>query len=184
MNKNRLPAFILLSVFVLTVSAWSFAQTTPNTDQQAPSDKQDKDKDKDKDKKKKKSKSQDVLNTEVFNDDVARYVLSEIRDGLEGHMQRLMLSAFDDDEMPGYLSFEDQIQAMFDRYTEFRVHFNISQATVEGPKGIVLVDFQLEEIPKANNAQPQRKSTQMRFELQRGRKGWRVVDFSPRGFFS
>jgi hypothetical protein len=178
MNKNRLSGLILLAALVFSTNAWLFAQTTPPaTDQQAPSDK-------DKDKKNKKSKPQDVLNTDVFNDDVARYVLGEVRDGLEGHVQRLMLSAFDDDNMPGYLSFEDQIEAMFDRYSEFRVHFRILQTTVEGPKGVVLVDFQLEEMPKANNAQPQRKSSQIRFELQRGRKGWRIVDISPRGFFT
>jgi hypothetical protein len=181
MSKNRFFGFLLLFAFALSMSL--FAQDTPvPQDKQPvpPTDKQDKDKDK----KKKKSKSQDVLNTEVFTDDVARFVLSEVRDGLEGHLQRLMLSAFDDDKMAGYLSFEDQIQAMFDNYSEFRVHFRILQTTIEGPKGVVLVDFNLEEIPKSQNAQPQRKSTQMRFELERGRKGWRIVDFSPRGFFS
>src|SRR4051812_17878640 len=181
MSKNRFFGFLLLFAFALSMSL--FAQDTPvPQDKQPvpPTDKQDKDKDK----KKKKSKSQDVLNTEVFTDDVARFVLSEVRDGLEGHLQRLMLSAFDDDKMAGYLSFEDQIQAMFDNYSEFRVHFRILQTTIEGPKGVVLVDFNLEEIPKSPNAQPQRKSTQMRFELERGRKGWRIVDFSPRGFFS
>ncbi len=176
MNKNRLSGLILLVALVFGANTWLFAQTTPPAnDQQAPSDK---------DKKKKKNKSQDVLNTEVFNDDVARYVIEEVRDGLEGHLPRLMLSAIDDDNMPGYLQFEDQIQAMFDRYSEFRVHFRILQTTVEGPKGIVLVDFQLEEVPKAANANPQRKSSQIRFELERGRKGWRIVDISPRGFFS
>jgi hypothetical protein len=176
MSKKRLSGLILLIAFVFGVNSLMFAQTTPPaTDQQAPSDK---------DKKKKKNKPQDVINTDVFNDDVARYVLGEVRDGLEGHLQRLMLSAFDDDNMPGYLQFEDQIEAMFDKYSEFRVHFRILQTTVEGPKGVVLVDFQLEEVPKANNAQPQRKSSQIRFELERGRKGWRIVDVSPRGFFS
>lgn len=183
MNKNRLSGLIFLVALVFGANAWLFAQTTPlATDQQTSSDKQDKDKDKDK--KKKKSKPQDVLNTDVFNDDVARYVLGEVRDGLEGHLQRLMLSAFDDDNMPGYLSFEDQIEAMFNRYSEFRVHFRILQTTVEGPKGVVLVDFQLEQVPRDANSNPQRKSSQIRFELERGRKGWRIVDISPRGFFS
>ena len=181
MNKNRLCGFLLLAALVVGANPLIFAQNTqPSDGQQSQSDKQDKDKDK----KKKKNKSQDVLNTEVFNDDVARYVIGEVRDGLEGHLQRLMLSAFDDDSMPGYLSFEDQIEAMFERYSEFRVHFRILQTSVEGPKGVVLVDFQLEEVPKAANTNPQRKSSQIRFELERGRKGWRIVDVSPRGFFS
>jgi hypothetical protein len=179
MSKNRLLAAVLLFGFALGATAWAQDTPVPQDQQQLPpADKKDKKKDKNK------NKGQDVLNTDVFTDDVARYVLSEIRDGLEGHLQRLMLSAFDDDKMPGYLQFEDQIQAMFDNYSEFRVHFRILQTTIEGPKGVVLVSFELEEIPKSQSAQPQRKSTQMRFELERGRRGWRVVDFSPRGFFS
>ena len=177
MRNFRFSRLIVFIVLLFGTSVLLSAQTIPAQDGQQPPPKDDK-------QKKKKSKPQDVLNTDVFNDDVARYVLSEVRDGLEGHLQRLLLSAFDDDKMSGYLSFEDQIEAMFDKYSEFRVHFRILQTTVEGPKGVILVDFQLEEIPKSQSAQPQRKSTQMRFELERGRKGWRIVDFSPRGFFS
>ena len=144
-------------------------------------DKKDKDKDKKKDKKK---KSQDDLNTDaVFSPQVVSDVLGMIRDGLEGHSQRLLLSAFDGDKMDGYLSFEDQIQSMFDRYDAFRVHYTILQQTVENGKGVVLAMFELEETPR-NGGPLQRKNSQVRFELERGRKGWRVVDYNPRGFFS
>jgi hypothetical protein len=135
-------------------------------------------------KKKKKGGGQDVLDTSaVFNERVANDVLGQIRDGLEGHSRRLMLSAFDSDKMDGYLFFEDQIDAFFNRYEGFRVHFRIANVTIEGPKGVVLVDAELEEIP-ATGGSPQRKRTQLRFELEMGRKGWRVVDFRDRGFFS
>jgi hypothetical protein len=135
-------------------------------------------------KKKKKSGGQDLLDAgTVFNERVANDVLGQIRDGLEGHSRRLMLSAFDSDKMDGYLSFEDQIDAFFNRYEGFRVHFRIANVTVEGPKGVVLVDAELEQIPATGGA-AQRKHSQLRFELEMGRKGWRVVDFRDRGFFS
>src|SRR5437879_8764943 len=135
-------------------------------------------------KKKKKSGGQDLLDAgTVFNERVANDVLGQIRDGLEGHSRRLMLSAFDSDKMDGYLTFEDQIDAFFNRYEGFRVHFRIANVTVEGPKAVFLVDAELEEIP-ATGGSPQRKRTQLRFELEMGRKGWRVVDFRDRGFFS
>ena len=135
-------------------------------------------------KKKKKSGGQDLLDAgAVFNERVANDVLGQIRDGLEGHSRRLMLSAFDSDKMDGYLTFEDQIDAFFNRYEGFRVHFRIANVTVEGPKGVVLVDAELEQIPATGGA-AQRKRTQLRFELEMGRKGWRVVDFRDRGFFS
>ncbi len=154
-------------------------QQTPQPEQKK-SDKKEK-----KDKKKNKDKTQeDALDTSVFSDRVANDVLAQLRDGLEGHSQRLMLSAFDGDRMDGYLSFEDQIQAFFDKYDAFRVNYRIAQSAVEGPRGIVLVDFELEQIARAGNAPPQRKSAQLRFELERGKKGWRIVDFRPRAFFS
>ena len=143
------------------------------------------DQSKEKKKKDKKDKgSQDVVNTEVFSTAVANSVLNDLRDGLEGHTQRLMLSAFDADKMDGYLQFEDQIEAFFNKYTSFNVYFRIAQSSTDGPKGIVLVDIQLEEIPRGAASPPVRKSGQMRFELERGKKGWKIVDFSPRNFFS
>ncbi len=175
-------------IIVLGLALVSFAQDAPQSSPSAPPDKSDKDKEKEKkekkDKKDKKKKEQnDELNTEVFSSAVANDVLGLIRDGLEGHSQRLLLSAFDGDKMDGYLSFEDQIQAMFDRYEGFRVHYRILQQSVENNKGIVLALFEMEELPK-NGGPPQRKAQQVRFELERGRKGWRVVDYGPRGFFS
>lgn len=150
--------------------------------QQQPDQSKDKKKKKDKDKKDK--GPQDVYNTEVFSTAVANNVLNDLRDGLEGHTPRLMLSAFDADKMDGYLEFEDQIEAFFNRYQAFSVYFRIAQSSTEGPKGIVLVDIQLEEIPRGATAPPQRKNGQIRFELERGKKGWKIVDFNPRNFFS
>jgi hypothetical protein len=185
MSKHRLARIVLaLSLFV-SFGGYALAQSTDQS--QTPPTSQDTTQSK-KDKKKKKDKgSQDVVNSDVFSEDVARSVLDDIRDGLEGHSYRLMESAFDDDKMDGYLSFEDALEAMFQRYSEFRVHFSIAQTTTEGPKGIVLVDIEMEEVPNSTsgaNVAPQRRQSQVRFELERGKKGWKIVDFSPRSFFS
>ena len=199
---------MLLTVLTLAFSLTGVGQTGTSTQTAPPPasssskdtkvDKQEKDKkdekkekeakkksDKEKDKKDKKDKSgSDPIDTSaVFNERIANDVLGQIRDGLEGHSRRLMLSAFDSDKMDGYLSFEDQIDAFFERYEAFRVRFRISNVTVEGTKGVVLVDTEMEEIPRGG-AQPVRKRAQLRFELELGRKGWRVVDFRDRGFFS
>lgn len=155
-------------------------------DQSQPPTENDKSKDKKEKKKKKKDKgsADDVTVPTSFSDAVAQDVLQQLADGLEGHSERLMLSAFDDNKMDGYLNFEDQIEAFFQRYDSFRVHFRIAQATTEGDKGVVLVDIEMEEIPRSGNAQPVRKRDQMRFEMERGKKGWKIVDLRPRNFFS
>ena len=199
---------ILFLTIVLAFSLASVAQTgtsssteTKQQEEQAAKDKQAKEKEakeakkakeaKEKEEKKAKKEKEkkdrqgsDPIDTSaVFNERIANDVLGQIRDGLIGHSRRLMLSAFDSDKMDGYLSFEDQIDAYFERYQEFNVRFRISNVTVEGTKGVVLVDTEMEQTPRGSGV-PQRKRAQLRFELELGRKGWRVVDFRDRGFFS
>lgn len=95
-----------------------------------------------------------------------------------------MLSVFDRDGMDGYLNFSDQIAALFQRVDAFRLHYTIEQATGEGAKGTGLVDFELEELPSTGNIEPILKHDQLTFEMVRGKKGWKIVDVSPRAFFS
>ena len=174
-------AVALVIVLVLAPAAGAQSSTQSAGDSaQNTKDKKDKSRDKDK---KKQDKGDDEVNTSVFSARVAEEVLGMVRDGLEGHSQRLMLSAFDGDKMDGYLTFEDQVQALFDRYEGFRAHFRIVQQSSEKGRGVVLAIFDLEELPRGGRA-PLRKSEQVRFELERGRKGWRIVDYSPRDFFS
>ena len=196
MSKVRMLRIIGTITLVVVFGGWALAQssgtqTAPdNSTQNPPSGStQNPPSENKKDKKdKKKKNSQDVMNSEVFSDAVATSVLNQIRDGLEGHIPRLMESAFDQDKMDGYLQFEDQIEAMFNRYSEFRVHFSLAQNSVEGSKGVILVNIEMEQIPNATgrntSPQPQRKNGQVRFELERGKKGWQIVDFQPRSFFS
>jgi hypothetical protein len=122
--------------------------------------------------------------SEEFGDAVVQRLLTQIRNGMEGHSSRVMMSAFDADKMEGYMTFEDQIQAMFDHYESFRVHYQIMQTSSDGARGAALVDFQMEETPMAADVAPLSKSNQIRFEFLQGKKGWKIVDFSPRGFFS
>ncbi len=147
--------------------------------------KKDKDKNKDRAKKDGQPDKEEASDSAVFSETAANPVLADMREGLEGHSQRQMLSAFDGDKMDGYLSFEDQVQALFQKYESFRVHYRILQSSIEGARGVVLVDMQMEELPpREGTAAPVRKDAQMRFELERGRKGWKIVDFRPREFFS
>ena len=47
----------------------------------------------------------------------------------------------------------------------------------------MLVDWEMEELPKGSGS-PQRRNGQIKFEMERGRKGWKITDFTPRGLFS
>jgi hypothetical protein len=184
MRRFMLAIATLCAVsFSLCLAAAQQGASPPAPQEQPKSSDKDKDKDKKDKKKKDKAKAQDPYDSAVFSQAVANNVLNDLRGGLEGHSQRLVLSAFDQDKMDGYLTFEDQIDAMMQRYDSFRVHFRISQSTIEGPKGVVMVDFELEEIPRSGGM-PIRRNGQVKFEMERGRKGWKIVDFNPRGFLS
>jgi len=94
-----------------------------------------------------------------------------------------LLSAFDPDKMDGFLTFQDQIDAYFTRYQSFRVTLRILQTSEEDSRGVILAEFQVENEPRGGG-RIFRREAQLRFELERGPKGWRIVDFNPRGFFS
>ncbi|SRR6266481_1333146 len=181
-----------LSFFVFAMSVFAFSVLAQDSTSKPASDAKPQDKkpadskpaDPKKDKKDK-NKGNDPVDTQtVFNERIANDVLGQIRDGLEGHSQRTLLGAFDGDKMDGFLNFEDQIEAYFNRYGFIRVRFRISQVSVEGNKGIILVDADIECSPQNATGKPVRKSGQLRFELEKGKKGWRVVDFRDRNFFS
>jgi hypothetical protein len=125
----------------------------------------------------------DGANATAFDERAAAEVLGIIRDGLEGHSQRRLLSAFDAGRMDGFLIFEDQIEAYFTLYESFRVTIRIVQTSEENGRGVVLAEFQIEGEPRGGGSISRRQG-QLRFELERGAGGWRIVDLSPRGFFS
>jgi hypothetical protein len=119
----------------------------------------------------------------VFDERAAAAVLGTIRGGLESHSQRRLLSAFDAEKMGGFRTFQDQIDAYFTRYESIRVVLRIVQTSEENGRGVILADFQLENEPPDGGAISRRQG-QLRFELERGPKGWKIVDFDPREFFS
>ena len=91
--------------------------------------------------------------------------------------------AFDGNKMDSFLTFEDQIEAYFTRYESFRVTLRIIQTSMENDRGIILAEFQLENTPRGGG-RISRRQGQLRFELEPSPKGWKIVDFNPRGFFS
>jgi hypothetical protein len=188
--KQELPMRkVLLLLATMLVASLVLAQSDQSTpapapapqaqDQQPPAD-QSKDKKKDK----KKKDKDDPASTEEFSDRVVTNIMREIQDGLEGHVQRILTSTFDDNQMDGYLQLEDQIEQFFNKYDAIRIHYRIIQNSVEGPKGIALVELQMEAAPRDGRGPSLRRDEQFRFELERGKKGWKIVDFQPRNFFN
>jgi hypothetical protein len=121
---------------------------------------------------------------EDFSDAVAARLLQQVTEGFITNNRGQVLSAFNAARMKNYARFQENIAALFARYESFRAAYRLRQSWPQGERGVVLVDFELEGTPLEEGAPPFRHSAQLRFEFERGREGWKIVDVAPRGFFS
>ena len=187
---RRIPTFLVVQVAALIAvtsdhtAAASVNPFTANINQTQFNSQQENNKAKKDKKTKDPGTTDDASASADFSDAVAQSLVQRLADGLEGRNDRLMLSAFDDSKMAGYLNFEQQIRTLFRSYDSFLVHFRISETSTDGSKAVALVDFEMEKIARSAEDQPVRKRDQLRFEMERGNKGWKIVDVKPRSFFS
>jgi opacity protein-like surface antigen len=121
---------------------------------------------------------------EEFSSDVASRLLQQVTQGFITNNQGQVLAAFDAARMKNYTQFRDDIVTLFAKYESFRAAYRLRQSWPQGQHGVVIVEFELEGTPLNEGALPFRRSAQVRFEFERGRKGWRIVDVAPRRFFS
>jgi hypothetical protein len=120
-----------------------------------------------------------------FSEEVAEQVIHRLSDGLVQHNARRMLSAFDPEGMSGYTNFSNQIQAMFQRYDSFRIHYRIASVEATSDGGTATVDLELEEMPRSSDDRlPVRKAEKIRLQMKSSKKGWKIVELQPRDFFS
>lgn len=117
------------------------------------------------------------------SEQIAEKLLDQIRRGLEARDSRKMLGAFDHDRMRGYLSFQDQVESLFAQYSSFRVYMRLQGVSLDKDHGVATVLVKLEGSPMYGDA-AMRREAEMSFELTRTERGWKIVDVSPRDFFS
>jgi hypothetical protein len=175
MKMTRLLLLLAFLCLPLCLTAQNPASSAENTEHQGSKAQ--------KKVKNRKSDEADPLSASTFSESVAEAVMRRLADALEGHNRKLMLSAFDSDKMDDYRGFQGQVEAFLDHYASIRVHLRILQSTTEGEKGIMLTEIEMEALP-GGEAVPVRKHDEIRLELERGNKGWRIVDIKPRDFFS
>lgn len=125
-----------------------------------------------------------VLQASAFTDATAECILGAIQQGLVTHNSRQIIAVFDKKQFEGYETFPDQLEAMFERYPNIRAGYQIASTKVEGDHATLLVNLDVEESARGDAYPPIRRRQQVRFEVARGTGGWRVVDYTPRGFFA
>lgn len=120
----------------------------------------------------------------TFNTRIASRLLTQITNGLEGHLQKQVLDAFDLSQMKGGQAFRNQMASFFDNYASVRIHFHLNDVSMEGDKGVAMADVEMELEQRDSTLPPVRKKTQLRLVAKNGPRGWKIVDIQPRAFFS
>jgi len=121
--------------------------------------------------------------TTAFTPEIAVKLLDQLLQGLQTHNQSQFLSTFDSEFMTNYSQFADQISVLFTQYDSFVGRYHVRQMGDNPDRPLVLVQFDLQADSVGPGA-PLRKSSQVRFEFARGKDGWKIVNLTPRGFFS
>jgi len=114
---------------------------------------------------------------------IEQKLLNQVRNGFETHNSRRMLGAFDREGMPGYLAFQDQVEAFFAQYESFRASVRLEGSSFEQDKLTATAIFKLEGIPRSGGP-AMRREAELTFEFSRTGSGWKIRDVSPRNFFS
>ena len=119
-----------------------------------------------------------------LSDEVVRDVLTNLQRGIETHELDRVLEIFDQENMKDYAQFHDQMVAFFGRYDSVKFRYQLLQVASDKDQGFAVADIDMDADPSDILPTQQRRSTQMRFQMKRGSKGWKVVALRPADFFN
>lgn len=119
-----------------------------------------------------------------LSDEVVRDVLDHLQRGIETHDLDRVLDIFDRQNMKDFAQFQDQMVAFFRRYDSVRFRYQLLQVTSDKDSSYAIADIDMDADPSDILPTPQRRSVQMRFQMTRSPKGWKVVALKPADFFN
>jgi hypothetical protein len=119
-----------------------------------------------------------------LSDEVVRDVLTNFQRGIETHNLDRVLDVFDPDGMKDYSQFRDQMTAFFRLHDSIKFRYQLLQVTADKDQGSAVADVDMEAESTDILPTTQRHSTQMRFQLKRVGKVWKVIGLRPQSFFA
>jgi hypothetical protein len=129
------------------------------------------------------SPQQQAPQENTFSDRDAAALLVQLRDALQGHSDKKLLSIFDLPRMRDGALFKQQISAFFAQTESISVHLNLAEIAVEGEKATVAVDAEMDVTPRGGLA-PSRRNQRLNFVAVNTGGRWKFIDVQPRSFFS
>jgi len=124
------------------------------------------------------------LEAPEFSAAVGEAALAELRAGFQNHNAEQVMAMFERGRLAGWSEMRDRLQNRMASYDSFRMGYHLESTAAEGGRGTVVAEVELEGVAQAGVTSPERRSATLRLILERGPKGWRIVDYSPRGFFT
>ena len=124
------------------------------------------------------------LEAQEFSEAVGEAALAELRAGFQSHNADRVMSVFERGRLAGWSDMRERLENRMASYDSFRMGYHLVSATAEGGRGTVVAEVELESVAQAGVTSPEHRSATLHLTLERGPKGWRIVDYSPRGFFT
>ena len=129
------------------------------------------------------AQSSDATSSTDLSDEVIKDVLSDFQRGFETHNLAKVLSVFDAGSMPDFTQFRDQMAAYFRLHESFKLRYQLLQVNADQNIGTATADIEMEEDPVDTLPTSKRRTTQMRFQIKRTSKAWRIIGLRPMDFF-
>ncbi len=120
----------------------------------------------------------------TLTEKVIRDILEPLQRGIEEHNVNQVLAVFDEQDTPDYAELRDQMRAFFSQNEPVRFRYKVLQVTAEKDRGFAIAEIDMAATPLDVTKLPVQRSTQMRFQIKLGAKGWKLVGFKPSDFFS
>lgn len=115
---------------------------------------------------------------------VIRDVLEPLQRGIEERSAAQVLAVFDQEATPDFAQLRDHMRAFFTQYESVRFRYKVLQVTSEKEQGFAIAEIDMAATPADETQLVVQRSTQMRFQLKLGPKGWKLVGFKPSDFFT
>ena len=119
----------------------------------------------------------------AFDAQAASRLLRQLSEALQGQSQKKFLALFDLDRMKESALFRQQIASFFSRTISIRVHLNLGEIAVEGDRGTIAVDAEMEAEP-GDGSPIVRRNDRLNFTAANSGGTWKFVELQPRSFFS
>src|SRR6185437_8855187 len=130
-----------------------------------------------------KALAQAAQNQKTFSAHDASILLNQMNDGLLTRSAGKFLAAFDLTRMDNGQLFKQQISSFISHTDAIRMHFNLTNAGMNGGQGVASVDVQM-EADTGNSGAPLHKEATLSLVAEQAGSGWKFIDLQPRAFFS